>query len=175
MNKRDETLRMLEQMREQLQRDLERLTARHGSSLGRHSNDPYAAELEYHLTRLGSALNNIRVGHHSLELYLKAILMNYDKYSKTDTKIHNLTELLNMVDGLNPKIDEKLKKVVDNRSIKQWISFINPFGYPNGGIRYMQKGKSMYATPLGISYFFNELIDVINSECNQEKEIDELV
>jgi len=113
--------------------------------------------------------------HHSLELYLKAILMNYDKYSKTDTKIHNLTELLNMVDGLNPKIDEKLKKVVDNRSIKQWISFINPFGYPNGGIRYMQKGKSMYATPLGISYFFNELIDVINSECNQEKEIDELV
>ena len=68
-DKRDETRRMLEQIREQLQQNLRALAARGGSSLGRLSDDPYAAELEYHLTRLGAALNAIRIGHHSLELY----------------------------------------------------------------------------------------------------------
>lgn len=62
-NERDNARRLPEQ----LQRDLEALAARHGS--GRHSDDPYATELEYHLTRLGSALHAIRVGHHTFELY----------------------------------------------------------------------------------------------------------
>ena len=96
MNKRDETLRMLEQMREQLQRDLERLTARHGSSLGRHSDDPYAAELEYHLTRLGSALNNIRVGHHSLALYphrgRAELLAQLDSVLAQTAEVHEIAE-----------------------------------------------------------------------------------
>jgi hypothetical protein len=61
----DEANRLLER----LQRDLQALAARHGSSLWRHSDDPNAAELEYQLTRLSTALNTVRTNHHSLELY----------------------------------------------------------------------------------------------------------
>jgi hypothetical protein len=66
----EDTRRESQRILEQLQRDLQALVARHGSGrLGRHSDDPYATELEYHLTRLGAALNAMRIGHHSFELY----------------------------------------------------------------------------------------------------------
>jgi len=51
------------------------------------------------------------------------------------------------VSGLNPEIDKVLEEKHGNKSIKNWTLFINPFGSPNGGLRYLQKGSHMYATP----------------------------
>jgi len=110
--------------------------------------------------------------HHSIELFLKAILINYNGFNSATSKIHDLNKLAEKVDGLDQKIDFLLKEVKDNRSIKQWISFINPFGFPNGGIRYNQPDKGLYAAPLGISCYFSDLIETIKENCDLKKEID---
>jgi len=70
MNKdeRGEARRFLDEIRERLQRDLQALAARPSRGRSLRSEDASAAELKYHLTRLGTALNAIRIGHHSLEL-----------------------------------------------------------------------------------------------------------
>ncbi|OQY64741.1 hypothetical protein B6D29_04625, partial [Microgenomates bacterium UTCPR1] len=83
--------------------------------------------------------------------------------------------LVNKIEGLNPKIDKSLQRIIAKKTIKKWIFFVNPFGYPNGGVRYMQKGGGMHAAPLGVSEFFMELIDNIKSECNKNKVIDAFI
>jgi hypothetical protein len=109
MNKDDGTRRMLAEIRERLQRDLQALTARHGS--GRHrSDDPYAAELEYHLTRLSTALNAIRIGHHSLELYSHRdraeLLAQIDSVMAQAGEVHGIAEHAREV-LLRPPPEEK--------------------------------------------------------------------
>jgi hypothetical protein len=95
-NTKRDALRLLEAMRERLQRELQALAARRGSGLGRHSDDPYAAELEYHLTRLGAALNAIRVGHHTLELYSRRdraeLLAQIDAVMTQSKEIYDIAE-----------------------------------------------------------------------------------
>lgn len=113
--------------------------------------------------------------HHAIELNLKALLMSYNKYSRHDSQIHNLVKLTNSVEGISIKVDNELTKKHENCTIKQWIYFINPFGFPNGGLRYVQRSRSLYAAPLGVSYFFNDLVNVIKSECDHEKVIDDLI
>jgi hypothetical protein len=53
----DATRREMQRRQETLLRELERLTSR----FGRRSDDPRAAELEFYLTRLGSAVTGFRV------------------------------------------------------------------------------------------------------------------
>jgi len=113
--------------------------------------------------------------HHSLELFLKAVLINHNKFNIKNSKIHNLRELLDKVSGLSPKIDKILAEKRSGRSIKNWILFINPFGSPNGGLRYLQKDSHIYAAPLDISQYFNKLVEIIKSESNLDKEITEIV
>lgn len=109
--------------------------------------------------------------HHAIELFLKAILINYDKFDSTTSRIHDLGKLTERVSGLDLEIDLTLKEVKDNRNIEQWIRFINPFGSPNGGIRYNQPDKNLYAAPLGISYYFTNFVETVMSKCDANKEI----
>lgn len=110
--------------------------------------------------------------HHSMELFLKSILINYNKFDLKTAKIHDLNKLSDKIIGLNQKIDKELNAVKSDKKIKQWLFFINPFGYPNGGLRYSQSNKGLYAAPLGISYFFSDLIVIIKEICDLKKEID---
>ena len=135
--------------------------------------------LENPIIEVGSKVPAIKSSwyllHHSLELLLKSVLINYDKFDKKNSKIHDLRELLNKVSGLNPKIDKALEEKCGKKSIKNWILFINPFGSPNGGLRYLQKDSHMYAAPLGISRYFDNLVKVIKSESDLDKDITNIV
>jgi hypothetical protein len=90
--------RALEQMREQLQRDLQALAARVGSghSLTRHADDPYAPELEYQLTQLSSALNAVRASYSTFDLYSHRnraeLLARIDAVLAQATEIHAIAE-----------------------------------------------------------------------------------
>lgn len=114
--------------------------------------------------------------HHSMELYLKAHLIHRKKYSKTNSRIHDLDELAKKSAGLVTAVDNALNEVVKEKPVKNWLHFINVFGFPNGGVRYLQSQKKMYAAPLGVSYYFSNLVNTITDECkNDEQEIDQII
>jgi hypothetical protein len=113
--------------------------------------------------------------HHSIELLLKAILINYNKFDTKNSQIHSLEKLLDKVKGLNKKIDKTLEEKHAGKSVNNWITFIDSFGFPKGGLRYLQKKSHIYAAPIGISEYFNKLIEVVKSESNLDKDIESIV
>jgi hypothetical protein len=87
---RKEVSRMLAQ----LQQDLQSLRSHQSSRYS--ENHPYAVELEYYLTRLSTALNAIRMGHFSLELYARReraeLLAQIDAVLTQTNEIYELAE-----------------------------------------------------------------------------------
>jgi hypothetical protein len=64
----EESKREARRLLEEIQRDLQALTANRGSRRG-HSDYPNEVELEYHLTRLTSALHGFQMGSFRFSLY----------------------------------------------------------------------------------------------------------
>jgi len=77
--------------------------------------------------------------HWSIELYLKAFLLDKNKKIKEITKGRNGHDLIKLYNQAK-EIDINIYK----ENIKREINLINKFGYPYGGIRYLDKSKSSY-------------------------------
>jgi hypothetical protein len=102
--------------------------------------------------------------HWSIELYLKAFLLNCD----VQVIDHKLASLYNKC----VKYDGSFNSFVyRGREQKYWIKWLDIAGAKDGGVRYLHKDRTSYVFPGDINEAFQNLISYIKSKVNMNKDI----
>jgi hypothetical protein len=105
--------------------------------------------------------------HWSIELYLKAFLMNQSKFPK----IHDLNRLFKLCLVIDPNLANlclRTPEVPYDQSY--WIDKINPYG-EEGGLRYLNKNRLNWSFQVTIYDFLDDMVDYIKRNVDTNKDI----
>jgi hypothetical protein len=102
--------------------------------------------------------------HWSIELYLKAFLLNRD----IQLTGHELADLYKECVNNNASFDSFVYR---GREQKYWINLLDIAGAKDGGVRYLHKNKTSYVFPSNIYEAFQDLTSYIKCNVNMNKDI----
>jgi len=106
--------------------------------------------------------------HWSIELYLKAFLMQHGKFEKG----HDLNRLFKLCVSIDPHINElslRTPEVPHDQSV--WIDKINPYGKDEGGLRYLNKKRTAWEFQVTIYDFLDDMVEYIKAQTDHSKDI----
>lgn len=136
----------------------------------RKADEVYRASRDLTLVPIYSGAVPMFLLHWSIELYLKGFLLESNAFVTG----HSLKRLYNRCKSIDPNL-EKIE-VLDLRGDGKcypsfWINYIDVFGEEKGGVRYLNKSKTMYAYPTNIHNNFDDLIAYIKNVIDGDTDI----
>lgn len=113
--------------------------------------------------------------HLSIELYLKAFLMNNNVFFNHGTKGHDLNFLFDKCLSIKPDLDTICLQST-NSKYKQsyWINHINEFG-KNGGLRYLSRKRVRWNFCVLTYDYLDDLVNYINRNTDKNKVINTFI
>jgi len=135
------------------------------------ANDVYteSKDLMYKMLTAKRSLNiPAYLLHWSIELYLKAFLMQHGKFEKG----HDLNRLFRLCVNIDPRINDlclRTDEVPYDQSF--WIDRINPYGKDEGGLRYLNKKRPTWSFQVTIYDFLDDMVEYIKAEVEPTKDI----
>lgn len=125
------------------------------------ANDVYAESKELMYKKLsGHKMLHVPAYllHWSIELYLKAFLLQHDNSKKG----HDLNHLFKLCVDIDQKINDQCLRTKDAPHDQlYWINLINPYGKEEGGLRYLNKKRTTWSFTVIIYDFIDDLIEYI--------------
>lgn len=110
--------------------------------------------------------------HWSIELYLKAFLMQYEKPFERGTKGHDLLTLFSQcleIDSTMEYLSQFTKDEIEKQSY--WLDLINEYGKEQGGVRYLNKNRKTWSFFVLIHDRLDNLVAYIKKMTNPQKDI----